>query len=374
MMKGVCFSFFFFLAFSGSLIGQFMPQGTWTLGSSFEPVGFSPYLDANPNLMSLQSKNIESESTFNGGSMQDESKLFTSFLRTGASYFIVDNLSVGADLLGVATDDEPTAPSGFAISPELRYYFNSPLYLGASTSMSYFDDEFIFNTVGGSVGYDFLFASDWALEPRLTYSHRLSDERPIFRSDGFIAEIAFRHFPGRKGNAVDTANTALKKNNFMLGGAGFMQFGSEHYDALIFVNPEVGYFLTDSWLVGIGANYFYEKLTIGQGNIFKSSTAFLKLNSRYYVYDKFFVSGHIGNRIFDSFTSNGESDDTESDLYFYGFGVGYSWFVSPSIAVEPSLSWTRTHYSVDEVEFDYESESIFTDFNFGIAVQVFLRR
>jgi hypothetical protein len=251
-------------------------------------------------------------------------------------------------------------------------------------NLSYANEIFDFNSVSFSAGYNFFVASDWALEPRISYTDLLGDEIRSYKGDGFMGEVSLRYFPGRNETDSTYVESALKKGNFMFGGGALFNF-AQLDQTIIMTNPRVGYFLSENLLLGIGLNYAYEKLdfqsSFGSGSLETRFQALLgSIFARYYVYGGLFAELEGGLMLFNSAKVNGQEPEVwnPSNCY-YNAGLGYSWFISPSIALEPGLRFGRELSSNDFESPDIEEgvvtlESVQQSFGLDFSIYVFLNR
>lgn len=370
---------FIFMAVN-SLSAQFIEKGTHTIGSSVTLPNITQQGFFMPNQAGFSTTKVEDETL--AGSV-DEYFFDQHFIHSGYSYFLADNFSVGADLTIAYTKSRFGDVTEVYLSPELRYYIKSPFFLSAAGNMSYVDDDFDFNSATLSAGYNFFVSPDWAIEPRVMYTHLIGDEIRTLRGDGFMGELTFRYFPGRTAGDSSAVDSALKKGNFLFGGSG--SFSSAQEDrTYIYFAPRAGYFVSDNLLLGLELNYFYEKMdfpSFGSGSIESTIQALLgSVFARYYVYDGLFAELEGGLMLFNSSKINGQEPEVwnPSTLY-YNARLGYSWFISPSIALEPSLRFGRIMSSNDFESFDLDErvvtlESVQQSFGLDFSIHVFLNR
>ena len=251
--------------------------------------------------------------------------------------------------------------------------------------MSYVDSNFDFNSVSLSAGYDFFVASDWAIEPRVTATLLIGDEIQTPRGKGFMGELSFRYFPGRQGGDSTTVESALKKGNFLFGGSGTFSSAQENLTSIYF-SPRAGYFVTDNLVLGAGLNYVYQKeenssSVFGPTKI-TNQILFGNVFSRYYVYSGLFAEFEAGLMLFNSVKVDGEKPELwNPSTWYYNARLGYSWFISPSVALEPSLRFGRLISSNDFEVLDDELnptvetlESVQQSFGLEFSIYVFLNR
>lgn len=364
-----------------TLHAQVISKGTHTIGSSVTLPNITQQGFFMPNQAGFSTTKVEDE---NFAGSVDEYFFDQHFIHSGYSYFLADNFSAGADLTIAYTKSRFGDGTEVYLSPELRYYINSPFFLSAAGNMSYVDDEFDFNSATLSAGYNFFVSPDWAIEPRVMYTHLIGDEIRTLRGDGFMGELTFRYFPGRTAGDSSAVDSALKKGNFLFGGSG--SFSSAQEDLIyIYFAPRAGYFVSDKLVLGLGLNYAYEKLdfqpSFGSGSLETTIQALLgSVFARYYIYDGLFAELEGGLMLFNSLKVNGEKPEfwNPSSLY-YNARLGYSWFISPSVALEPSLRFGRVMSSNDFESLDLDErvvtlESVQQSFGLEFSIHVFLNR
>lgn len=151
---------------------------------------------------------------------------------------------------------------------------------------------------------------------------------------------------------------------WMLGGnVGFNSIKSDGDDAsetYFNISPNVGYFIMDNLAVGARLSLFsqsYDGETESEFGIGPWA--------RFYIVNGLFAQAGIdfGTAGFDVFSLL--TDEGSSTL---NLGVGYSWFLSPSVAIEPTLQYSIYSAADDALFGDY------TRFGFNIGVQAFLGR
>lgn len=151
----------------------------------------------------------------------------------------------------------------------------------------------------------------------------------------------------------------------MLGGSlGFNSIkfeGSDNTRTTLNITPNFGYYIINDLAIGVRFNFYNESYDGDSESQFGIGPW-----ARYYIAQSP-VFAHAG---IDFGTTGLElfsllSDEDSSTLYF---GLGYSWFVNPSVAIEPLLQ-----YSI----YKAGDEGFFNDYNrfgFNISVQAFLGR
>jgi outer membrane protein len=151
---------------------------------------------------------------------------------------------------------------------------------------------------------------------------------------------------------------------WMLGGSvGFNSIktdGDDNSETYLNISPNVGYYIMNNLAIGARINY----LSYSYDGDSESQFGFGPW-ARYYFINSLFAQAGVdfGSTGMDFFSIL--ADEGSSTL---NFGIGYSWFLNNSVAIEPQLQYSI--YSGDEDGFlaDY------TKFGFNIGVQAFLGR
>lgn len=154
-------------------------------------------------------------------------------------------------------------------------------------------------------------------------------------------------------------NAQIQKGNLMLGsdiGSGLVNNASSGLFGLNFglnegagynvgISPKVGYFIEDNFLLGAVVNLGFTKSAKNRGTSTQSTLYGIQALSRYYVspgeegidnflkHGRFFMeanAGIAGVNVKDGPTTNG---------FAFGVGPGYSYFVTPNVALETTLKY-----------------------------------
>ena len=140
----------------------------------------------------------------------------------------------------------------------------------------------------------------------------------------------------------------------MVGGsAGFQSFKFKDADestTIIDLSPNLGYFIADDLAIGLGLNL--TSVSPGGGESFTDFG--LGPFVRFYFADAIFAQAGVNLGL-------GDSEFTEFQV-----GVGYSWFIDNSVAIEPMLFYNS--HSEDGDTFDAST------FGLSIGVQAFAGR
>ena len=144
-----------------------------------------------------------------------------------------------------------------------------------------------------------------------------------------------------------TAQT-VNKGAWMIGGnVSFSSTSNDEVDIDITdftLNPGAGYFIIDNLAVGLGL--FYSSTKVGDNDAVSRTR--LTPMARYYVFDAVYAQLGYGLEF---------DDDYDNTL---AIGVGYSWFLSNNVAIEPMIS--------------YRIQGDNNTFGVGIGIQAFMGR
>ncbi|WP_031427318.1 hypothetical protein [Flavimarina sp. Hel_I_48] len=159
--------------------------------------------------------------------------------------------------------------------------------------------------------------------------------------------------------AYGVSHAQLEQGTWMLGsdiGSGITSTGSNGLFGFNFglndgagynigLSPKVGYFVNDNFLLGAVANLGFQKSAENNGIATKTTVYGFQALSRYYLSPgeagidnmlnsgRFFLEGNAGIagvNVEDGPTTNG---------FAFGFGPGYSYFITPNVALETSLKY-----------------------------------
>jgi len=158
---------------------------------------------------------------------------------------------------------------------------------------------------------------------------------------------------------IGSSNAQIQQGNVMLGsdiGSGLVNTGSSSLFGFNFglnegsgfnlgISPKAGYFIRDNFLLGGVVNLGFTKSAETNGEATETFQYGIQALSRYYLspgergvenflrHGRFFAeanAGIAGININDGNTTNG---------FTFGFGPGYSYFVTESVALETSLKY-----------------------------------
>jgi|TARA_B110000902_G_scaffold145585_1_gene167889 hypothetical protein len=105
-----------------------------------------------------------------------------------------------------------------------------------------------------------------------------------------------------------------------------------------------GYFIIDNLAIGLGINYTSSKVELEGADDSESSLLTYGLLVRYYVGE----SGLWGEGSYLIGTQDDGADDI--DISGIGIDVGYAWYLSDNISINPSLGYYIMNGEVDNIE------------------------
>ncbi len=270
-------------------------------------------------------------------------------------YSINDHLMVGGQFGVVGLFSDGNSSGSSQIRPFVRYFFNPEnegnIYfseLGASFQL----ESDPINTYSLGFGVNRFLSPSVALEGGLGYSlitGSILDE-PI---NNFTLSIGIQAYLSRDLMADrKSAEPGIGKGTIMLGTSS-AAFGYVSESLFLALSPNIGYFLTDKFVIGASLN--------GQLNIllddsdFNSSTLAFIPFARYYLpiegRCRYFTQ--VGAGIGQSSTQNGGFGEFETTFYTLNALAGADVFITPNLAIELGIGFS-SQYS----EFTGESNII----------------
>jgi len=178
-----------------------------------------------------------------------------------------------------------------------------------------------------------------------------------------------------------TLQAQVGQGKFLAGGSFSLDFGTERntfqnnnttvttersYREIIF-NPRIGYFLTENLALGLGFDISSRSSERANGNVENDFTSTgVGVFARYYFPANIFGEGYIGYLSQRAGAGNGQENYTGLG---YSVGVGYAYFLSNSVALEPMVKFAgySTSWTEDE-RFKRSRAGVI----FGIGLQVYL--
>ena len=156
----------------------------------------------------------------------------------------------------------------------------------------------------------------------------------------------------------------VNKNAWMLGGTmgcnSIKTEGNDTSEIWFNLSPNVGYYITND--LAIGARFSLFTYSYGGSVNYQVGVGPW---ARYYFINSLFAQAGMdfGSAGFDFFSFNADGGSTTIHM-----GIGYSWFLNNSVAIEPSLQYSIYSADEDGLLADY------TRFGFNIGVQAFIGR
>jgi hypothetical protein len=154
------------------------------------------------------------------------------------------------------------------------------------------------------------------------------------------------------------AHAQIEKGNILLGtdlGSGIAGTGSGSLFGVNFnlnkgsgwnigISPKMGYFVKDHWMVGGVVNLGYNKsATVADGSASKTTVYGIQALTRYYAknnqvnnllnHGRFFAEANVG------LAGVNVSGGNTTNGFVFGFGPGYSYFITQNVALEGLLKY-----------------------------------
>lgn len=163
----------------------------------------------------------------------------------------------------------------------------------------------------------------------------------------------------------------VQKGNLLMGGDGQFSAGKSKDETFVngALSPNIGYFISDHFGLGIGIPYAFGKYT-GMINHSIGISPF----ARFYFLTKEKSSFYIPLNIHFSTLVYNSQYTTTNTIYSYSaasLGIGYVYFISSSVGLEPSLVY---HFQRTSNNIMANSLSTFNGVNFRVGFQFYLNR
>lgn len=173
------------------------------------------------------------------------------------------------------------------------------------------------------------------------------------------------------------AHGQFEKGDLLIGGSVLASAGSrtasiagpEVKTTFFQVAPKAGYFVFNNLAAGMQLNYLYQSAEAVQ-QVTKTNetsqsfgvTPFL----RYYFKPAIFIQASAGtSRGFTERNSNQTSNTRDFKSTIWAIGIGYAYFLSNSVAIEPRINYTSV---TNDIEGTLNTTSL------GIGIQVYLQK
>lgn len=295
------------------------------------------------------------------------------------SYFVSDRLVIGGGIT-INSNSSNLEEGGYGLTTHIRYYVskknNSAWFV--ENHLGYSEISTInFFTSDIGLGLDYFLSPSVALEGTVAfnYSQRLASNSSPYgtvetgRRTAAGIGMGLKFFLNR---ALSTGNTnqiaKAQKGTLWIGATSDgLSFSSQNGFKVISLNlnPNIGVFINENWLIGSGMNIDYDKEAY-PGNSFYTRSIFqvgVAPFIRFYHSTKkgrivpfYEVGGAINRSIFTSSTSTSPFPGAEegtindqiknTDTAYFG-GLGLNLFVSPSVALEFKGTYKHTKLSPD---------------------------
>jgi hypothetical protein len=186
-------------------------------------------------------------------------------------------------------------------------------------------------------------------------------------------------------NANCQTDNPIKKGNIVLGGSSGVTFSKSNIRHKVFdfvseqyyyqnndqksftvsFNPLFGYFIVDGLVIGISPSYSYSQLKYTSYDDGITNSIGIAPFIKYYFNNGFFSSLGVGY----SFSTLKEQGlEYKYSSLSYNPGVGYAFFISSKVSIEPSLEYffSKSNYIDDTPYFKTKR------FLFSVGFQIFL--
>lgn len=152
-----------------------------------------------------------------------------------------------------------------------------------------------------------------------------------------IADLSYAQFNKGRILVSGSASISHKKMEMKLAGQN-SEMGSQ---TSLVLSPKGSYFLIDNLALGLG--FIFSNQTTKYKDLpekVKSKSFLLAPNVRYYFLDKFFLHGEFAFGVGKESNQTGGDDDSESKITTAQLGLGYVYFLSDHVALEPVIGYS----------------------------------
>lgn len=313
------FILFLFALFTITSVSAQISKGTWMLGGE----------------LGLGYQMIQPE----------ERDGFTLPLTPLVGYSINDHLMVGGQFGVVGLFSDGNSNGSSQIRPFVRYFFNPQsegnIYfseLGASFQL----ESDPINTYTLGLGVNRFLSPSVALEGGLGYS-LISGSILDETINNFTLSIGIQAYMSRELMANrKSAEPGIGKGTIMLGTSS-AAFGYVSESLFLALSPNIGYFLTDQFVIG-GAINSQLNIFLDNDDFNSSTLAFLPF-ARYYLpiegRCRYFTQ--VGAGIGQTNTQNGGFGEFDTRFYTLNALVGADVFITPNLAIELGVSFSSQY-------------------------------
>jgi Outer membrane protein beta-barrel domain len=187
-------------------------------------------------------------------------------------------------------------------------------------------------------------------------------------------------------SAQSEYRAALQKGSVLVGGSMAINLGNGKYEYSTQTsktkinsfnfNPEVGFFASNGFALGLSLDLSTETQKFNQDNNDSKSTSTEYLLGPFIrVYTKsgvFFTGNYSFGKSISEYTYSGSSDREEAKTSKWKLGLGYAAFINENVALEPSISYqayTLNHDDSDS-DFTYRTGQVVI----GLGLSIYLRK
>lgn len=374
-MKCFVFALVYFTFLFTSTSAQQVSSGEWSFGSfphNFEAISdhlFPPH--------SLGYRNVSSSQRYewDGQEFIEESTENIVYFQNGISYAVANNFMLGIQVSAISSSSQFNSFDITIIQSDLRYYVNSPFFVSLNPGIIFSDQlstpwanytrDYLLSF---KTGFTLFSSNDLAFEPSFSFNRTFIEGG----TNNYNPSLIMRYFPGRRKSKDDYQTSSLKKGNKMIGGSAY--FNISEGERTLSLSPRLGYFLED-WLVFGGGFNYYRVGPILNSNADDILSQFeLNVFSRGYPLKKLFLQVESDILLY-HLDSSSEDVKIKNQLVISG-EIGYSIFISRSIAFEPAVVYNvfNRKQVADNDANSFLSQNRLSSFGLEFTVQAFLTR
>jgi len=283
-------------------------------------------------------------------------------INPSVAFMASDNWLLGASLGANVLPGDDLGDDGI-IQPFVRYYFNpesdrNNYFVGSSVNFIFSDGTQIDG--GLSAGFNRFIASNLSLEATLGYA--FGDTNP---SNTVSAGLGLRSFLSNDNwQNRKSATSNLTQGSWLLGTSSVGLAVSGDFINLR-ISPNVGYFLTDRFVLGLNSGFSYASTIDNDSNEFNADGWSAQPFVRYYFPNqqgqRLVPFGQFGVGYASSNSSSENLFDINLNRWSTHASIGANLFLAPNVAFEFSLDLRRSFDS--NAVYDY-NEEIYSEDNF----------
>ncbi|GEM_PF-2484902 len=351
-----------FLLSSSAAQSPFIKSGEWSFGSfSHNSEAINEHLYP-PHSVGYRIVSSSESYEFSGMTFIEETREHVAYFQKGFSYAVANNFMLGIQAAWASNSSLSNTVTTGVLQPELRYYFTSPFFISLNPAIIFSNQPSSLNVrynryflLSIATGFTLFSTNDLAFEP----SFRLNRTIVEGGRTSFTPALILRYFPGRKISEGDEKINPLERGNMMVGGSAFADMFQGN--ASFSLNPRLGYFFLDRFVLGSGFNWYRHS---------RSSR-----DSHYQFELNLFARAYPVKNLFLQMESDILLSHSGSSLnqYIISGAIGYSIFISRSIALEPTINYFSRTISIDNSSQEIFNNSL-SSLGIEMTVQAYLSR